>query len=360
MASVVVITSCLLFVPLGRGLPLARLPLTAELVLAAGSTAGIAALAVVGVVPTWRLHLRLRPALRFPPGVARRTGGLALVGVVELVMIDLASVVAIALANGRGSTGAIVIFNYASQVFNSVSAVLALSVVVSAFPVLAARDGPAFSRTCAGSTRAVLLLSWLGTAVMAAVAVPAAHVLAHTGDQVPQLIEAFALFAPGIAGAAVITNLARVMFAVGRLKVAAAGVAGSWLLVMTAEAALAFLAPAQLVVAALALGTTIGQTAVAIPMVIATRRICGRDSVAGVVRANLSGLAAGAAGAAIGVGVCLAMPVAGKLMAFGVAVLAACGAVAAFGAVAYALDRSDLKVVATQLRRVLGKPARPS
>lgn len=150
------------------------------------------------------------------------------------------------------------------------------------------------------------------------------------------------------------------MFAVGRLKVAAAGVAGSWLLVMTAEAALAFLAPAQLVVAALALGTTIGQTAVAIPMVIATRRICGRDSVAGVVRANLSGLAAGAAGAAIGVGVCLAMPVAGKLMAFGVAVLAACGAVAAFGAVAYALDRSDLRVIATQLRRVLGKPARPS
>ncbi|MFY9932955.1 MAG: lipid II flippase MurJ, partial [Streptosporangiaceae bacterium] len=58
VASVVVITSCLLFVPLGRGLPLARLPLTAELVLAAGSTAGIAALAVVGVVPTWRLHLR--------------------------------------------------------------------------------------------------------------------------------------------------------------------------------------------------------------------------------------------------------------------------------------------------------------
>ena len=350
VASVIVIASCLLFVPLGRGLPLSRMPMTAELVLAVGGTAGIAALAAVGVVPTWRLRLRLRPALRFPPGVARRTGGLALVGVVELVMIDLASVVAIALANGRGSTGAIVIYNYASQVFGSVSAVLALSVVVSAFPVLSAREGDAFNRMCAGSTRAVLLLSWLGTAVMAAVAVPAAHVLARTSDQVPQLIEAFALLAPGIAGAAVITNLSRVMFVVGRLKVAAVGVAGSWLLVMAAEAALVFLAPPRLVVAALALATTIGQTAVAVPMVIATRRICGRDSVAGIGRANLAGLAAGVAGAAIGVGVCLALPVPGKLMAFGVAVLASCGAVAAFGAVAYALDRSDLKVIVVRIR----------
>ena len=55
------------------------------------------------------------------------------------------------------------------------------------------------NRTCSGSTRAVMLLSWLGTAVMAAVAVPAAHVLAKQPDQVPELVEAFALFVPGIA-----------------------------------------------------------------------------------------------------------------------------------------------------------------
>ena len=43
-------------------------------------------------------------------------------------------------------------------------------------------------------------MSWLGAALIAAVAVPAAHVLAKQSDQVPELIEAFALFAPGIAG----------------------------------------------------------------------------------------------------------------------------------------------------------------
>jgi len=353
LSSLVVIAACLAFVPLGQGRPLSELPLPAELVLAAGATLGVAALVVAGAVPAWRLHLRLRPALRFPPGVARRASGLALVGVIELIIIDAATVVSITLANGRGSTGAIVILTYASQVFNSVSAVLAISVVVSAFPVLSAREGPDFDRTCAGSTRAVLLLSWLGTAVIAAIAVPAARVLAREPDQVPQLIEAFALFAPGIAGAGVITNLSRVMFAIGRLKIAAAGLAGSWLLVMAADVVLAELAPARLVVAALALGNTIGQTVVAIPMVIATRRICGPDAVRGAGHATRAGLAAGAVSAGVGVAVSLAVPVHHKLIAVAVAVVAASCAVIAFGVVAYLLDRGDLKTVLARLRRIL-------
>ena len=147
ISSLVLIAAYLSFVPLAKGLPLATLPLQAELVLSVGTTLGVAALVVVGAVPTWRLHLRLRPTLRFPPGVARRASGLALVGVAELIAVDAASLVTIALANGRGLTGALVIFNYASQVFNTVAAVLVLSIVTSAFPVLSARDGPVFART---------------------------------------------------------------------------------------------------------------------------------------------------------------------------------------------------------------------
>ena len=256
---------------------------------------------MVAIRPTWRLRLQLRPALRFPPGVARRAGGLALVGVIELVAIDIASVVSIELANGYGKTGAIVIYNYGTQVLNSVAAILAVSIVVSAFPVLSAREGSEFDRTSAGSTRGVLLMSWLGTAVIAAIAVPAAHVLAKQPDQVPQLIEAFALFAPGIAGVAVIANLSRVMFVIGRLKVAAAALAGSWLLAILADVVLVPLVPARLVVAALALGTTIGQTVVAIPVVFVTRKICGPAAVQGARDAGLAGLAACAAGAAVGV-----------------------------------------------------------
>jgi putative peptidoglycan lipid II flippase len=355
VSSLVLIAAYLSFVPLAKGLPLAQLPVAAELVLSVGTTLGVAALVVVGVLPTKRLRLRLRPTLRFPPGVARQASGLAMVGVVELLVIDLASLVVIALANGRGETGAIVLFNYASQVFNAVAAVLALSIVTSAFPVLSARDGPEFARTCAGSTRAVLLMSWLATAAMAAIAVPAAHVLARQPDQVPELVEGFALFAPGIAGTAVVANLARVMLAIGRLKVAAAALAGSWGVVIVADVALAELAPARLIVAALALGNTIGQTVVAVPLIAVTRRICGRAAVEGTGHAMLAGLAAGAVGAGVGVGVSLAGAGGGKLVAGAVALAAAACATVAFGAVAFLLDRGDLRVVARRVRRVAGR-----
>jgi putative peptidoglycan lipid II flippase len=353
LSSLVVIASYLIFVPLDHGLPLYRVPLTAELVLAAGATLGIAALVVAVLPSTWRLHLRFRPALRFPPGVAARAGGMAVVGFIELIFNDLSSVVAIELANGRGETGAIVLYNYAWMVFSAVLAVLAMSIVISAFPVLSARDGTEFDRTCAGSTRAVMLMSWLGTAVIAAIAIPAAHVLAKQSSQVPELVEAFVLFAPGIAGIAVITNLSRVMFVIGRLKIAAAAVAGSWLLVIAAEVVLAELVPARLVVAALALGFTVGQTLVAIPMIIVTRRICGPAAVHGVWPAALAGLIAGGAGAVVGLAVTLALPVNHKLLDAGVAAVGAAAAVITFGVVAYLLDPGDLKTLLARLRRLV-------
>ena len=352
VSSLVLIASYLIFAPLDKGLPLSRVPFTAELVLSGGATLGIAALVLVTVVPMWRLHLRLRPVLRFPPGVGRRVGGMAMVGFVEFLANDLNTVATIEMANGRGTTGALVLFNYTWQVFSAVFAVLAMSVVISAFPVLSARDGPEFDRTSAGSTRAVLLVSWLGTAVIAAIAIPTAHVLAKQPMQVPQLIEGFFLFAPGIAGIALISNLSRVMFVIGRLKIAAYAVGGSWLAATAAQVVLAEIVPARLVVAALALGFTIGQSVAAVPLVIATRRICGPAAVEGFGHGMLAGLAAGAAGAAVGVAVSLAVPVSGKLVAAGLAVASAVVAIAAFLLTAYLLDRGDLKAIIARLRRL--------
>ena len=117
ISSLVLIASYLAFASLSKGRSLGDLPITAELVLAVGSTLGVAALVVVALLPTRRLHLRFRPILRFPPGVAPRAGGLALVGFIELVALELTSVVGTVLANGRGETGAVVLLGYASQVF---------------------------------------------------------------------------------------------------------------------------------------------------------------------------------------------------------------------------------------------------
>ena len=175
--------------------------------------------------------------------------------------------------------------------------------------------------------------------------------LAKQPDQVSQLTWGFLLYAPGVAGTAVIANLTRVMFVIGRLKVAAVALTGSWLLVAVADVVLAELAPPRLVVAALSLGNTIGQTVVAVPLVLVTRRICGKAAVQGIGRANLAGLAAGAVGGAVGVAITLAVPVHHKLDSFAVALPAAGCAIVAFGIVAFFLDHGDLRAVLAWARR---------
>ena len=54
ISSLVLIACYLAVVPLNKGLPLAELPLSAELVLSAGTTLGIAVLVLVALPSTWR------------------------------------------------------------------------------------------------------------------------------------------------------------------------------------------------------------------------------------------------------------------------------------------------------------------
>jgi hypothetical protein len=206
----------------------------------------------------------------------------------------------------------------------------------------------------------VLLMSWLGTAVVATVAIPAAHILVHT-TQVNQLIGGFAAFAPGIAGTALIANLSRVMFALRRLRVAALALTGNWLVTILAAFVLTQLVPPGWEVAALAAGNTIGQTAVAIPLVIATRRIRGPAAVHGVGHAAIAGLIASVFACAAGVAITIGIPDNGKLMDVGSAIVAALGTIVAYGIVAYLLDRGDLRAIVAQAAARLGgkKPGAP-
>jgi putative peptidoglycan lipid II flippase len=352
--SLVVIASCIAFDRLARGAPLGRVPALAQFVLSAGATLGVAAMVVVALVPALRLRLRLRPTLRLPAGIGRRAGGLALVGVIEMVATEISAVVGIDLVNGHGATAALVLVSYASQVFATLNAVLILSISISAFPVLSARDGPVFDRTCAGSTRAVVLVSCLGVALIAAVAEPAAHVLASQQSQVPQLALGLACFGPGLIGLGVIANLSRAMLAVGRLKIAAVAVAGSTLVGLIAQLILIEIVPARLVVGALAMGNTVGLTVVAIPLVIVTRRVLGPASVQGVSRAALAGLAAAVGAGLVGFAVSLALPVHHKLAAVGAGALAAGCSVLVFGAIALRLNDGDLRVVVARLLQAAG------
>src|ERR1700761_7147080 len=129
IGNVVTITSYLVFASLDHNAPLASTPLTALLVLSIGTTMNIGMLVIVSLPATWRLHLRWRVTLKFPPGVVRRASGLALVGLLEFLAADIYSVVTIDLANGHGNTGALVLVNYGNLVFTAICSVLPLAIV---------------------------------------------------------------------------------------------------------------------------------------------------------------------------------------------------------------------------------------
>ena len=121
--------------------------------------------------------------LRFPPGVARRAGGLALVGVVELIAIDLAS-----WSPSPWPTGAEQLARSSSSItpgrcsapWRGAGHLDRDQRVPCPFRPGRAGVRPDLRRVDAGGPA----LSWLGTAVIAAIAVPAAHVLARQPDQV--------------------------------------------------------------------------------------------------------------------------------------------------------------------------------
>lgn len=356
IANFVMIGSYFGYAALDHGRPLGGTPLPALLVLSVGTTLNIATLVFVALPPALRLGLKLRPALSFPPGVIRQVGGLALVGILEFLAGDAASVVTIELANGHGDTGALVLLNYSSLVFNAIAGVFALSIVTSAFPVLSATDAEAFDRTCAASTRSILLMSWLGTAVIVSVAVPAAHILVKPPGQVTQLTAALILSAPAVAGQGVAVNVSRVMFALGRLRAAAVGLVAISLLGPVISVPLVVYGPPRLAVASLSLGSTVVQLGVAVPMVLAIRRIRGRAAVAGVLRATLASLAAGVAGSAAGFAVTLVAPAGGKLHDIGAGAAGAVVAIVVFGVVACALDGGELRAALWRLRRLRRLP----
>jgi putative peptidoglycan lipid II flippase len=360
ISSLVVIAAYVAFVPLRDGAQTRLTALTrpAELVLSIGTTAGVAALVLTALGPALRLRLRLRPALRFPDGVARRVRGLAAVGVAALIAQDASLVAIIVLANGHGGQGALVLYNYGWQMFFVPYAVLAVPIATSAFPVLSAGDGAGFDHTAASSTRAVMLVSWLGAALLAGAAIPAARLFVSGPGQARQLAITFALFAPGLIGYGLAANASRVLFACHRSRVAAIALVSGWLAVIVTDVAAVPAVAPRWVVPVLALGNTVGLTLAGLALLAAVRHARGPAALRGSARAAAAGLAGALAGAAAGGLVSAALPATGFLPNAGVAVLACLAATAVFGAVVVVLDGKDLRALAVRARaRLRRRPA---
>jgi putative peptidoglycan lipid II flippase len=354
LSSLVVIGAYFWFGEVGNGYQnmLRPVPTLAWVVLAAGTTVGVAALVLTPLIPSVRLRLRLRPALRFPAGVGVRVRSLAGAGVSTLIAQDASVAVVIVLANSHGGSGALVLYSFAWAVFFVPYAVLAVPIATSAFPELAARDDR-FDATSATSTRAVTVASWLGVAGMAGTCIPLARVFqSHVGQAADarQLAIALAAFAPGLVGFGLMANLSRVLYADGRSRAAAAAVSGGWLLVIAVDLLIVPFVARNSVVPWLGAGTTIGLTVSGVALLMLVRRARGKDALRGCARAALAGLAGAVAGTAAGLGVALGFPATGFVPNVASTLLASAAAGVAFFAVVAVADGGDLRAV---VRRVI-------
>ncbi len=109
-------------------------------------------------------------------------------------------------------------------------------------------------------------------------------------------------------GQALIANVSRVMFTLGRLKAAAISLVGGQLLGAVISVPLVLMAPPRLTVAMVALGVTVGQLVTAVPMLLVMGRIRGRSALKGVGRAAFASVAAGVAAGDVGLLVSVALP----------------------------------------------------
>ena len=369
LSSLVVIGAYAGFGTIGGGYVnrLHALPPTAEYLLSGGTTLGVLALVVTAVVPAWRLHIAARPTLRFPPGIGPRVRRLAIAGVVTLVAQDASVAVVIVLANRYGSPGALVIYGFVWAVFVVPYAVLAVPIATSAFPALSAGAGTStgdtagaaaaagFDVTTAISTRAVMVASWLGAATLAGARVPLARVFeSHDATSASILALALVAFAPGLVGYGLSANLSRVLYARGRNRATATALAVGWLVVIIADLLIVPFVPADRVVPALGLGTTVGLTVSGVALLILVFRERGPVALLGVPRAFGAGLAGCVAGAAAGWAVAAALPVAGFFLNVATSLLVTLVVAVVFTGVVLRLDGGDLRAALARVR------ARPS
>ncbi|TDC67495.1 virulence factor MviN [Actinomadura sp. GC306] len=358
MSSLVVIGAYLAFAPLGRGYEndLAGLPLSAELTLSVGTALGGVAMAATAAVAAWRLRLRLRPTLRFPDGVARKVRRLAAAGLATVAAQQLSALLVVRLSY-EGTGGALANYQYAWAIYLLPWAILAVPIATSAFPALSARmsagERERFDEVTASTTRAVVLVSCAGAAVLAAVAVPVAAVF-NPGlpDQQEVLSRAVLAFAPGLVGYGLVAHLGRVLYACHRGRASAAAVVTGWLVVMAADVALVLTVDREWVVAALGAGNAAGMTVAGVLLVAALVRTRGAAAVAGMPRALAAGLAGAAAGGAAGYATAALLGTGGQLHSIGTGAAAALAAGAAFLLIAFMIDGRDL--VAVLNRRVTG------
>ncbi|WP_256839912.1 murein biosynthesis integral membrane protein MurJ [Ornithinimicrobium faecis] len=264
-------------------------PAAAIQLLAWGTTAGVVALSVPLLVPTWRAGVRLRPTWRFPEGAGRRVGTLAVAGLVAVAAQQVCVLVTVWLANSAEGVGTLNVYTYAQTAYLLPYAVLAVPLATAAFPRLTAEDAsPVLRRTLlsvavAGVVGAVALVAVRREVGALFLALDAGS--EGAGEQALRALPtALAWYAPGLVGFALTALLSRALYARGSALAAGGVVALGWL-VAAAVPVLRLTGstpdPGGALVA-LGLGSSIGMSLTGVLLVLLVRRHWGPDTLRGV------------------------------------------------------------------------------
>ena len=317
--------------------------------LAWGTTAGVAALALTVLIPMIFLRLPLRPTLKLDPGVGPVLRRLALAGLAVLIAQQLTFVVTTYLANHRGVAGSIAVYTWANAIYLLPYAVLAVPITTAVFPRLAAayQEGERFDYYTSTSTRVVMLAGGAGAALLIGTAVPVARIFAYDDGAVREstataLIDGLVFFAPAAIGFAVLMHVGRVLYARHSGREVAVVTSAAWVLVAVAGVVLT---AEWAVVPALAAAMSVGMVVGAVVLLGVLRRQAGSGALAGLTRATLAALIGAALAGAAGWAVSLPAGNAGLGRSLGFAVLSGLAVVIVYGAVAVVLDRADTRAL---------------
>ncbi len=264
------------------GVSLLETPPAALQLLAWGTTAGVVALSLPLLVPSWRAGVRLRPSWRFPPGTARRVGTLALAGLLAVAAQQVCVLITVRLANAAQGVGTINVYTYTQTAYLLPYAVLAVPLATAAFPRLTSTEAVSVLRrtllsvAVAGVVGAVALVAVRREVGSLFLALDAGS--GQAGSQALRALpEALAWYAPGLVGFALTALLSRALYARGSALAAGGAVAAGWL--VAAVLPLLRLAGTQVTPAeslgTLGLGSSLGMSLTGILLIVLVRRSWG-------------------------------------------------------------------------------------
>jgi putative peptidoglycan lipid II flippase len=266
LSSVVVMCAYLTFAALTP--PAAEADLTgvtdrAMAVLGWGTTAGVLVLALATLVPLSRLGLRLRPRLSFAAGDRSVVGRIAVASLVGLVLQQVSVLVISWASQQTDDQGALTRFTWASAIYLLPYAVLAAPLLQLAFPRLSAgaeRGSPHVRAVLDEIGPLVVVMAWLGAALLVATAVPVARVfvLGPGSGRTAALAWPIAAYAPAVVGFALLGLASRVLLARHQARSAGLTTAIAWAVVVATVLVVRLVVPAVWLVPALAASVSLG------------------------------------------------------------------------------------------------------